>query len=51
MLFYYIKVTAHSCPYHSTLPLTGGLKWGTVGTSTSTVTRTTKGQSWRQVFY
>ena len=32
MLFYYIKTPAHSSPSHSSLPLTGTLKWGTVWT-------------------
>ena len=46
MLFYYIKVPAHSSPYHSTLPLTGALKWGTVLTSISFGIETRMGQSW-----
>ena len=44
MLFYYIKVTAHSSPYYSSLPLTGALKWGAVWTSILIRTETKKGQ-------
>ena len=51
MLFYFIKVRAHSSPYHSTLPLTGALEWGTVWTSISFGIETKVGQSWMHGFY
>ena len=51
LLFYYIKVLAHSYPQHPTLLFTWALKWGTVWTSISTGLETMDGQSWKFVFY
>ena len=45
LLFYYIKVPAHSCPQHPILSFTWALKWGTVWTSISTGMKTIKFQS------
>ena len=50
-LVWIAKVPPYSSPQSSTLALTGGLKWGTVWTSTSTGTGIVKGQSSTCVFY
>ena len=44
-MFYNIEMSKWSGLLDSTLPLTGGLKWGTVQTSTSTSTGIIQGQT------
>ena len=51
LLFYYIKVLAHSHPQHPTLLFTWALKWGTVWISISTSLETLDGQTWKFVFW